>query len=173
MAKKRAFEGPREDVTRINPFSIIVLGVDTSDPPAGTDLALLLHKHRISRPFTEGMLNSISSLGVEKPITSAKVWLPAGMDLHGKKLAQDEQHAIVIDGRRRICYARELSRRNGDHDGSKATFAVRCGRPKTGMTVVDLAFMANDKHGRLIILGAIILQTTGYFVMKRIVNIKV
>jgi tight adherence protein B len=36
-----------------------------------------------------------------------------------------------------------------------------------------LAFMANDKHGRFIILGAIILQTTGYLVMKRIVNIKV
>lgn len=140
---KTALPGsPRRDSFVLNPFEVIVLGVDTSDPLPGTDLYMLLHKHRITKPLEQDMLNSISQSGVEQAITTAKLWLPSGMTVRGKALKQDEQHLVVIDGRRRTLHTRELCVRGGDADGTKRSYGVKTWPPKTGMTVRELAGLA-------------------------------
>lgn len=140
--QKQALGGKRGNVFHENPFDLVLLGIDTSEPERGSDLFLLLHKHRISRPLSDGMLDSISENGVEKAITVAKVWLPVGMTLRGRELKRDEQHTIVIDGRRRVRHTRELCVRAGDPLGKKGSYTVKTNAPKIGMSVIDLAFLA-------------------------------
>lgn len=140
--KKQALDGKRGNVFYENPFSLVLLGIDTSEPERGSDLFLLLHKHRISRPLSDGMLDSISENGVEKAITVAKVWLPVGMTLRGRELKRDEQHTIVIDGRRRVRHTRELCVRAGDPLGTKGSYTIKTNTPRMGMSIIDLAFLA-------------------------------
>lgn len=140
---KQAIDAPRGASTfALNPFEVTVLGVDTNDPVPGTELYMLLHKHRITKPLEQDMLDSIGASGVEQAITTAKLWLPAGMTVRGKVLKSEEQHIVVIDGRRRTLHTRELCVRSGDKDGTRRSFVVKAWPPKNGWTVKELAGLA-------------------------------
>lgn len=140
--KKQAFSAPRTDTFKINPFDLVILGVDTSDPAHEHDLFMLLHKHRIMKPLEEDMLASIKEGGVELAITTAKVWLPAGMTLRGRVLKEEEQHIIAVDGRRRTLHTRHLCVEAGDKDGTKKTYVIKVMPPKVGYTIRELAGLA-------------------------------
>ncbi len=138
--KKQAIDAPRGAGSfKLNPFDLVILGVDTSDPPESNDLYMLLRKNRIMRPLEQDMLDSIKRSGVEHAITTAKVWLPAGMTVRGRVLKDEEQHVIAIDGRRRTLHTRHLCTEAGDKDGTKGSYVIKVWPPKTGMTVQDLA----------------------------------
>lgn len=141
--KKQSIDAPRGSSTfKLNPFDIVILGVDTSDPPESSDLSMLLRKHRIQRPLEQDLLESIRTNGVEHAITTAKVWLPKGMTLHGKVLKAEEQHVIAIDGRRRTLHTRKLCEEAGDKDGKKGSYVIKAWPPKTSMNIQELAGLA-------------------------------
>ena len=128
----------------VNPFDVVVLGVDTDDPPASYDLVMNAHKNRIPAPPDDDLLASIDHCGVEFPIVSRKMWLSAGMTLHGRLLEKDEKHLVVIEGRRRTLSVRELCRRAGDPDGTKKSYVLRSWPPKNGVTIKELALLARQ-----------------------------
>lgn len=141
--RKQAIDAPRgTDSFKLNPFDLVILGVDTSDPAPEDDLFMLLHRHRIAKPLEQDMLDSIKANGVEQAITTAKAWLPAGMTLRGRVLKEQEQHLIAIDGRRRTLHTRHLCVEGGDKDGKKGSYAIKVWPPKTGWTIKELAGLA-------------------------------
>lgn len=141
--KKQAIDAPRGAGSfKLNPFELVILGVDTSDPIEGTELRMLLHKHRITKPLEKDLLDSIKTSGVENAITTAKVWLPVGMTVHGRVLKTEELHVIAIDGRRRTLHTRHLCIEAGDKDGTKGSYALKVWPPKTGWNLKELAGLA-------------------------------
>ena len=155
-------------------FSVsLEMMADESPDPIGIEFRQLFNEQNLGSPIDVAMRNMASRV----PLLDVRFFVSA-------VLLQRETGGNLAEILTKLGYViRERFRLKGQVRAASAHGRLTAG-VLTVMPAVTalglmavwpgyLAFMAGDKHGRFIILGAIILQTTGYFVMKRIVNIKV
>jgi len=94
MAGGQLLDGKRESLFRVDPETLTIIGLDTTDGPEHQ-----LWDERIKLALDEAMVLNIMALGVREPIVVV---------VQGKG---DSRVAAVVDGRRRVRHAREANRR--------------------------------------------------------------
>lgn len=122
---KQALDGKRLNAFAMNPFSLVIVGIDTEDTPELQ--ATVAHAHwdrRIFLPLDDDMINNILDIGVKKNVTVKKFIFKAGTKVFGKKLDEDTALPVITDGRQRTRCARAGTEKLREEAGRDAFIAV-------------------------------------------------
>lgn len=92
---KQAYEAPRLQAFYLDPFEVVIIGLDTED---GTEH--VLYDERIALPIEDADVDNVLKHGVLKPGILRKEKLPSG-----------EERSVVLDGRQRTRWARAANER--------------------------------------------------------------
>lgn len=142
---KQALPGKRRDSFSMNPFDIVLVGVDTEDGYGAP-----YWDARVTMPLRENIIKTMQEIGVKKPCIVTKLVFEKGKKVFGKALAEATEFPVMLDGHRRGLHAREATRRMRA-DGAPASFyvALPCLPPERGInmtTAMKIKRILNAHH---------------------------
>jgi len=122
---KQALDGKVIKAFAMDPFTLVVVGVDTEDTPENQATVAHIHyDRRILLPINDEMVANFLDIGVKEPVIVKKFIFKSGSKVFGNVLIEDTAFGVVLDGRQRILHARSATEKLREEAGREAFVSV-------------------------------------------------